>query len=269
MKILVIADVHANIWPLETVMEMEKPYDMVCFAGDLVDYGITPSETIAKLRAEPNLQIVGGNHDYYLAELSHKVDLKMVPRGEFRWVHYNLERMSREEVAYVENLPESVYFQTDGWAYLMQHMLTIKEEDIIQNTTQFEKHWRKYMPSSYWDAPKRRIIFGHSHRQCVHSFGEGIEWINPGSLSYRVDETDEDTRAHYLVIRDGVVELKRIPYDRKPSYDEAMRQLREGRMMHEEIQGFRFFFGDALTRHDRLPNPDGISPENIPEDVFK
>lgn len=38
MKILVLSDIHANIQAFRGVMEREKEYDILCFAGDMVDY---------------------------------------------------------------------------------------------------------------------------------------------------------------------------------------------------------------------------------------
>ena len=39
MKILVLSDAHANIWALQAIMKKEKSYDILAFAGDMVDYG--------------------------------------------------------------------------------------------------------------------------------------------------------------------------------------------------------------------------------------
>ena len=95
------------------------------------------------------------------------------------------------------------------------------------------------------------MIFGHTHRQCIHTLGEGMEWINPGSISYRRPD-DPDKTAHYAVILDGKIQLKSIAYDRTLQLAEAKRFLKNDRMMRTELQDFMFFFGDAKTSRDPL-----------------
>ena len=56
-----------------------------------------------------------------------------------------------------------------------------------------------------------------------------------------------------MVVENGTIHMKNVPYDRSELYQEAMRQLHQGRMMDTEIQDFRFFFGDAQASRDPLP----------------
>ena len=44
MKVLVVSDVHANIAALNTILEKEADYDILCCAGDYTDYGIYPAK---------------------------------------------------------------------------------------------------------------------------------------------------------------------------------------------------------------------------------
>ena len=50
MKVLVISDVHSNVWALREVLRAEQGFDLLVCAGDYVDYGIAPKETIALAR---------------------------------------------------------------------------------------------------------------------------------------------------------------------------------------------------------------------------
>ena len=50
MKVLVVSDVHANIAALNTILEKEADYDVLCCAGDYTDYGIYPAEVIERFR---------------------------------------------------------------------------------------------------------------------------------------------------------------------------------------------------------------------------
>ena len=105
MKILVLSDIHANIWALQEVIEKEKAYDRLCFAGDMVDYGIAPSQVIEYLRNVPNALLVQGNHDLHAVKVSQQEDFRNMPAKLYKWIHYNLERMDREQVEYLKNLP--------------------------------------------------------------------------------------------------------------------------------------------------------------------
>ena len=54
MKLLVLSDAHANIWALREIIKEEKNFDSLAFAGDMVVYGIAPSQVIAWFRSAEN-----------------------------------------------------------------------------------------------------------------------------------------------------------------------------------------------------------------------
>jgi hypothetical protein len=67
MKALILSDVHSNIVALEAIWAREGDADAIYCAGDLVDYGVYPRETLAWMRAH-NVVCVQGNHDRQVAE---------------------------------------------------------------------------------------------------------------------------------------------------------------------------------------------------------
>ena len=69
MKLLVLSDAHANIWALREIIKEEKNFDSLAFAGDMVDYGIAPSQVIAWFRSAENAFIVQGNHDLHIVKI--------------------------------------------------------------------------------------------------------------------------------------------------------------------------------------------------------
>ena len=85
MKILVLSDAHANIWALNKILETEKNYDKLVFAGDMVDYGIAPHEVIEALRNNSKATIVYGNHDRYAIEIRNTEDYSIMPDGSYKW----------------------------------------------------------------------------------------------------------------------------------------------------------------------------------------
>ena len=64
MKLLLIADIHANYEALQTVLEI--PHDRAICLGDIVDYGPDPEKCIDLLRKKVILTI-RGNHDNAVA----------------------------------------------------------------------------------------------------------------------------------------------------------------------------------------------------------
>lgn len=252
MKLLVLSDIHANIWALQAVLERETNWDHLFIAGDLVDYGIAPKETIEWVRSIPEGKktVVQGNHDLHAVRVRDSEDYRHMPPERYKWIHYNLMRMSGEQVEYLKNLPRFLAWEADGWAYVTAHSYQDSYQ-MIESRFQFDEFWRKHTPRELQDAPKRRVIFGHTHRQCIHILGDGVEWLNPGSVSYRRPD-DPDKTAHYAVIQDGCIRLCQTPYDRSPQKEEALRFLRSRGMMKTEIQDFLFFFGDAPTSRSEI-----------------
>lgn len=250
MKILVISDVHANIAALNTILQQEPDYDLLCCAGDYTDYGIYPVEVIERFRNLKNTVLVYGNHDLHVLNTYKSNEWKNVEDGKYKWVHYNCERLRETEIAWLEKLPETGYFEADGWKYGIAHQYD-DGYGVIESRHAFEKYWSDHYGEG--KGGKRRLIFGHTHRQCVHILGEGMEWMNPGSASYRRPD-DPDKTAHYATIVNGEICLKRIAYDREPQLAAAREFLKTDKMMRTEIQDFLFFFGNAKTSRDPLPD---------------
>lgn len=249
MKLLVISDIHANIWALDAILKAERDYDMLCCAGDYTDYGIAPAEVISRMREIPKADLVYGNHDCHVLNTYKSGEYMRAAGRDYKWVHYNCQKLGKSELEWLEALPETLFFEADGWNYCIQHQYDAGY-GTIESRYAFEEFWRN-KTGSYEPEKRYRIIFGHSHRQCVHILSSNMQWLNPGSASYRRPD-DPDKTAHYAVIVNGDIELKKIPYDRDPQLQEACRFIKEKRMMETEIQDFMFFFGDAKTSRDPI-----------------
>lgn len=215
MKALIISDIHANIYALEAIWKAESDSEIVYCAGDLVDYGPFPREVLAWVR-ERRVVIVQGNHDRAVAKAYRSgEELWSIPNEELKWRHHNARLLSEEDVSFLESLPLSVSFMMDGAAYSMQHMYI--DYDTIVSLPQFETYWEQQTSGDLRDSANRRLIFGHTHRRCIHYLGDRDLWLNPGSISYR--RKDDPTKvAHYMTITDGRIEMKSLSYDRSPLY---------------------------------------------------
>lgn len=217
MKALLISDIHANIYALEAVWKAESDCDVVYCAGDLVDYGPFPREVLDWVR-EHRAVCVQGNHDRAVAAAYRDSDtLWSLADDELCWKHCNARLLTEEDVQFLESLPESLPFLLDSIGYSLQHMYTGYE--TIVSLPQFAEYWHMRMQgdSRVSKTAERRLIFGHTHRRCVHYLSDRELWLNPGSVSYR--RKDDQTRiAHYMTITDGRIELKSVDYDRTPLY---------------------------------------------------
>ncbi|MFN8570407.1 MAG: metallophosphoesterase family protein, partial [Gemmatimonadaceae bacterium] len=64
MRILLLADIHAN-WP--ALQAISEPFDQCLVLGDLVDYGLEPGPCIDWVRQRA-AHVIRGNHDHGVAQ---------------------------------------------------------------------------------------------------------------------------------------------------------------------------------------------------------
>ena len=254
MKVLVLSDVHSNIFALEAIWTHEQTADMILCAGDLVDYGTHPLETLSWLIDHKAICVLG-NHDQCLIETykNGRFSEKFIPPQDFKWVHHNCNNLTPDSVDYLENLPISVSLTFDGFFYIMRHH-SLMGYNTVESLMQFETLWQQLKkPDIQNDQDKpRRFIFGHTHLQRLNHLSPFCEWLNPGSASYRRPH-DPDKNAHYAIIQDGNIQLKTVPYDRVSPFHIVEQLIVNKAMMQTELQDAAFFFGNALTTRDPLP----------------
>lgn len=248
MKLLIISDVHGNIDALKAIWEAEQDSDRIYCAGDLTDYGAFPDEVI-RWMTRYHVKAVCGNHDLHTIYTYEKTDWKSIPDKEFKWVHHTCGRLGQDEIQYLKSLPEFLHFEADGVDYVMTHQFD-SGYGTIESVDQFERFWERAKGAG--TGGTRRAVFGHTHRHCIHILGDSICWLNPGSVSYRRPD-DPCKEAQYMVIDNGAMHLKSVPYDRSRSLAVAWEYLKNGKMMESELQDAMFFFGNAATSRDPLP----------------
>ncbi len=88
--------------------------------------------------------------------------------------------------------------------------------DVIRSMEEFRR-----FSNERFGHDLHRMIFGHTHRRQLTYLSDKDHWLNPGSVSYR--RPDEQYRgAHYALIQDGSVSLRRVPYPTEQLYREAL-----------------------------------------------
>jgi predicted phosphodiesterase len=250
MKILIISDVHGNVQSLEAIRKQEQSWDMLLCAGDVADYGTHPKESIQWLR-ENGARVVKGNHDNLVVQTYRAGGFSSVPGELFKWAHYACQQLDEEAVLYLDALPGWLDLELDGIRYSIKHQYVDGYENI-ESLYQYDNFWRQHSAYDLEGEKAKRMIFGHSHRQCIHIFSNNKLWLNPGSTSYRRPD-DPDKSTHYAVIEDTRIHLRRASYDRTPSLLITKELHRRRAMMLTELQDAFFFFGDAPTTRSPLP----------------
>jgi putative phosphoesterase len=217
MRILVIADVHGN-WPaLEAVAK--ETFDVCLFVGDLVDYGLQPSECVRWVQANAT-HAVRGNHDHGAAQnvLVHgKVGFRYLT-GVTRVL--TRERLSKEELRWLGRLPVSKFVSIETTRYLLVH--ASPRDPLDEYSPADPDFWIRRLHNMDVDV----VCVGHTHQPYVLEV-EGKVVINPGSVG---QPRDGDPRASYAIIEDDKVELKRIEYP----VERTIEAIRESTLSDED-----------------------------------
>lgn len=236
MKALIISDIHSNVKALEAIREAEYEYDIIYCAGDLVDYGPFPNEVIEWVQKH-NVICVRGNHDDIMIDIYRNGNRGYdVAADQMMWAHHNARLLGEAEISFLESIPVYRTFEMDGHSYTMQHLYD--NYLTIDSLPKYDAFWAERNDGTIEATGERRIIFGHTHRRCIHYLSDTSLWLNPGSVSYR--RRDDPTKeAHYFTITDGKIAMKSLAYDRIPLL-EATRKLQ---LKEDQMKAAYSFFG--------------------------
>ena len=218
MKLLILSDCHANIDALNAVWEKERDCDYILFLGDMVDFGFYPKETVHWfMERKDKLFAVRGNHDEWI--LANK-DRPHSPNPTADFQSLTFSALSGEEYDFLESIPHETAFTLGDVDIYMCHTPDELTDEVffveqqlgtVQTVSFFEERFAAKFPHAA--APKRMILYGHSHLQWVMSAGEN-RWIaNPGSLSYRFISYEPIRCADYMVWQDGDFGLRHVNFD--------------------------------------------------------
>jgi putative phosphoesterase len=199
MRILLIADIHAN-WPALQAVAGE-PHDICLCLGDLVDYGLDPAPCVEWVRQHARVT-VRGNHDHGVAQnvlVTGKTGFKFLT-GVTRLL--TRERLSAEDLRYLARLPVTRTLSIENTRFLLAH--ASPRDPLDEYAPADPEFWGRRLQNVDADV----VCVGHTHHPYVLEVG-GKLVINPGSVG---QPRDGDPRASYAVIQDYNVELKRIDY---------------------------------------------------------
>lgn len=205
MRILLLADVHANWEALLSLQRAEAQPEAVLFAGDAVGYGPDPAFCARWLAANTALA-VRGNHDEALA------------RPEVGGFPLELAEAARETLGHARRS-----LSADDQAGLARWPLTATAvfggaRFYLVHGTPADPLAGRLDPATCPEAELERlfgdiaadvIVVGHTHLPALRRFGQKLI-VNPGSLGqprYGVPD------ATFAAWQDGRVQIHHLHYD--------------------------------------------------------
>jgi putative phosphoesterase len=198
MRVLVLADIHANWAALEALRE---PHDLCLCLGDLVDYCVDPAPCVDWVRRNAR-HAVRGNHDHDAAQ-----DVAPAGTDGFRYLAavtrpLTRERLSAPDLRYLAELPVTRFVTVDETRWLLVH--ATPRDPLDEWAPADREFWSRCLDGVEADV----VCVGHTHQPYVLEVGERLV-INPGSVGL---PRDGDPRAAYAIVDGRNVELKRAEY---------------------------------------------------------
>lgn len=198
MRILLLADIHANWAALQAI---EEPHDLCLCVGDNVDYGLEPTPCIDWVR-QRCAHAVRGNHDHGAAQ-------NVVTTGltGFKYLSGVTRTLTRQLLGesdrrFLAELPVTRYVTLDGLRFLLVH--ATPRDPLEEYLGPDPEQWARRLDGVDADI----ICVGHTHVPFSLEVN-GKRVVNPGSVGL---PRDGDPRASYAVLEGRHVELKRIEY---------------------------------------------------------
>jgi putative phosphoesterase len=198
MRILLVADIHAN-WP--ALQALSEPHDVCICLGDLVDYALEPAPCIDWVRRRAHYT-VRGNHDHGVAQF-----VPVSGRNGFKYltgvtrVETQL-RIAPDDRRFLADLPVTRALTLDDTRFLLVH--ATPRDPLDEYAPADVEFWKRRLEGVDADV----VCVGHTHQAYVLEVGAQLV-INPGSLG---QPRDGDPRASYALIDDNRVEIKRLEY---------------------------------------------------------
>jgi putative phosphoesterase len=198
MRILLLADIHAN-WP--ALQAITEPFDLCLCLGDLVDYCLEPGPCIDWVRRHAPYT-TRGNHDHGAAQ-----NVVVTGGNGFKYLTGVTRPLSRsllnpEQLRYLALLPLTQYLTLEETRLLLVH--ATPRDPLDEYALAEVAFWERRLQ----EVDAELICVGHTHYPYILEVGSKLV-INPGSVGL---PRDGDPRASYAILENRRVELKRIAY---------------------------------------------------------
>lgn len=284
----ILADIHGNLTALQAVLDdldRVQP-DALLVAGDLINGGPQPAETLALLRAR-HAQMIRGNGDDYLIDY-HRGAWSPQRMASLQWaaIRWAYRQTGPQAVEFLGSLPDQLSLQMNGSAPLrMLHGSLRRASEGLVPFSDPQTHaifLRALEPAQARSPEEDLAQIEESVLICAHTHipfafrRHGKLALNPGSVGAPIHG---DPLAQYTLLHwDGEqwqVEQRGVPYDLEAlrraysasGYLEAVpgmaRACLECSLRGENTAWFFMLHVDALSRRRSLP-----PAETYPDDLW-
>ncbi|MDP9373985.1 MAG: metallophosphatase family protein [Chloroflexota bacterium] len=217
MRVLLIADIHANLIALEAVVEDAGPVDAVWCLGDVVGYGPRPNECCAWVEEHAAATVVG-NHDRACLG---RLDLREFNASARQATRWTIDRLTPRAHDWLDGLPERVVEgdrtlvhgspRDPVWEYILGPAQALPSFGHFDTDLCLVGH--THIPAVFSEAPLRRGERPHKpgHGESI-ALTAGRYIVNPGSVG---QPRDGDPRAAYALYDPEArrIEFRRLAYD--------------------------------------------------------
>lgn len=237
-RLAAISDVHGNLLALEAVLADIQAHgspDVFWVLGDLAAFCPWPSETLARIRALPNVSFLQGNTDRYIVtgrrpemivrsaqNWAEMPDWLVGRDANFRWT---VERLSYDDYEFLCDLPLRLEMHVPGYGQVIGVHAAPGDDEAVLLPDAPDEELRPYLAG----LEARMVLYGHTHRP-VDRTVDGVRVVNDGSAGLPLDG---DTRPAYALLDftgEGCrVTIHRVDYDRQAVIDELERVDHPGR----------------------------------------
>lgn len=163
-RLAILTDIHADVYALRDALAQiaRLGCDEVVCAGDLLDWGRSPEETLAVLRDE-RIPCIRGNHDRWALREG---------RDMSGW------ELTRQSFAFLESLPTNWGKAIDGVRVAVWHARPRSDMDGIVPSEVTDADLRQWLEKAEADV----LVVGHTHLTFALATRAGGLVANPGAL---------------------------------------------------------------------------------------
>ena len=201
IRIAVISDIHGNIVALDAILEELKNdnIDKYVSLGDLCNELPNGNEVAQRLREINAYSIKGNKEEYFLAYEENKYEWDNI---QFKNTIYMYDLLTKENLAYIRELPFSISDEFDGVKVKFVHGSPESVYDLIhENDTDKIEKFSKSLEEDV-------LVFGHTHDPIWVRKVNGKTLVNAGCAGVSVYNIGA---AEYIILdcKDGVCNIER------------------------------------------------------------
>ncbi len=211
MKIGILADIHANCFALERVIDDCKrlAVEKFFFLGDFVGYYYWPKEVLDMISGLGDFVAIGGNHEEMLREAMVDQSRRVAIKAKYgSGIDIAIETLNEQEKRFLSTLPSTRALRIDGVNFLLCHGSPTKiDQYIYPDASESEL-------SGCFGAEADVVLLGHTHYPFVLSQKDRII-ANPGSVG---QPRDVGSLASYFVFdtKNRSMVPRRVAFDNEP-----------------------------------------------------